>query len=93
MARVIGELLGSVWLVWWVFALFVGVIFAGVLPFMAFKALRAIVGIHRELETVNLNLDEAVRLMRAAAPPDDDRLARRFQSERHTHDAGAARIR
>ena len=89
----IGTLLGGAAFIWLLFALVVGFVFAGVMPFMAYKAMRAIVGIHRELETVNVNLDEAVRLMRELAPPETDRLARRFHAEQRARDAGAAVIR
>jgi hypothetical protein len=65
MGSVFGALLGSAAVLWWIFAIVVSFVFAGVLPFMAFKALRAIVGIERELARLNANLEHGA----IAAPP------------------------
>jgi hypothetical protein len=93
MSEVIGALVGGAGVAWLACVIIGVVVWVAAMPFMALRAMHAIVGIRRELETVNLNLDEAVRVMRALAPPEDDRLARRFSAESGTRDAGAAVIR
>lgn len=65
MGEVLGALFGSAAVLYIALAIVMTVTWAIVLPFMAWKTFRAIVGIHRELERLNTNLEHGV----IAAPP------------------------